>query len=211
MKILAGEPTGQNAKKAIALGVGAMVCTSRVQHLAGNRHKKFNFTAVDNGAFGCFKSGKPFNDDLFLRNVEKVNKIGLEPLFIVCPDIVAGGLRSLDFSMSYLDKIDYDKIALVVQDGMIKDDVLPIIDNFQYLFVGGSVKWKWQTAEEWVKIAHKSGIPCHIGQCGRLWMLEAADRFKADSVDSTSWVVNKSWHIVEEFLQPKQLRLDLWS
>lgn len=100
MKILAGEPAGKAAKIAKSLGLGCMVCTSRKQHLAGKRHLDFDFTAVDNGAFGCFKSGKPFNSELFLMNVDRVNKLNLSPLFIVCPDIVAGGLKSLDFSMS---------------------------------------------------------------------------------------------------------------
>ena len=211
MKILAGEPTGKNAKIAISLNVGCMICTSRKQHLAGERHRKFNYTAVDNGAFGCFKSGKPFNDLLFLENVKRINQLNLKPLFIVCPDIVAGGLESLEFSLSWRDRIDYDSIAFVVQDGMEFKHIKPIIEEYQYLFVGGSVKWKWATAEGWVKFSHDNGKPCHIGQCGKLWMLRAAKRFKADSVDSTSWVVNKSWHIIREFLDPKQGELNLWT
>lgn len=211
MKILAGDPNGKAAIKAIDLGLGCMICTSRKQHLASPRYHKFEFTAVDNGAFSCYKNNKPFNDELFLMNVERVNKIGLKPLFIVCPDIVAGGVSSLDFSLSWRDRIDYDKVALVIQDGMIEADVDPIVNKFQYLFIGGSVEWKWANAESWVKYAHSKSLDCHIGQCGQSWMLRAAKRFNADSVDSTSWVVNKSWHIIEEFLRPKQMELELWD
>jgi hypothetical protein len=211
VKILAGNPSGKAAKIAQSLGLGCMICTSREQHLASKRYLDFNFTAVDNGAFGCHKSGKPFNTELFLKNVERVNKINLNPLFIVCPDIVAGGLKSLDFSMSWLDKINYSKIALVVQDGMTQEDVRPIIKDFQYLFIGGSVSWKWRTAESWVNFAHDNDTPCHIGQAGQLWMLKAANRFGADSVDSTSWVVNKTWHIIREFQEPQQMELKLWD
>ena len=211
MKILAGNPSGKAAVIAKSLGLGCMICTSRPQHLASKRYLDFDFTAVDNGAFGCYKSGKPFNNSLFLENVERVNKFDLKPLFIVCPDIVAGGLKSLDFSMSWRDKINYSKISLVVQDGMTKEDVEPIIKDFQYLFIGGSVSWKWRTAEDWVKFAHSCGIPCHIGQTGQLWMLRAAKRFGADSVDSTSWVVNKTWDIIREFQEPKQREFKLWD
>ncbi len=144
-------------------------------------------------------------------NVDKVNEINLKPLFIVCPDIVAGGVDSLEFSLSWRDRINYDKVALVIQDGMSFADVDPIIDKFQYLFIGGSVGWKWANAEGWVNYSHSKGLDCHIGQCGQFWMLKAAKRFGADSVDSTSWVVNKSWHIIEEFLNPKQLELVLWD
>ena len=132
--------------------------------------------------------------------MEKINLLGIKPLFIVCPDIVAGGLESLEFSLSWVDKIAYDKIALVVQDGMTPWDVWPVIDKFQYLFIGGSVDWKWSTAEDWVQFAHASGVPCHIGQCGKLEYLREAKRIGADSVDSTSWPVNNSWHIVIDFL-----------
>jgi len=211
MKILAGNPTGKAKAKAISLGLGCMVCTSRPQHLASKSLVDFPFTAVDNGAFANFSKGEPFNDNLFLKNVDRVNKHSLKPLFIVCPDIVAGGLKSIDFSVSWRDKINYDKVAFVVQDGMTEDDVKPVIKDFQYLFVGGSRMWKWATAESWVKFAHNNKIPCHIGQSGQPWMLRASKRFGADSVDSTSWVVNKTWHIIEEFLNPKQMEMKLWD
>ena len=174
----------------------------------GPRHHKFIYTALDNGAFSCLKNGKKFNDYIFLRNVEKINKQNLKPLFIVCPDIVAGGLKSLDFSLSWIDKINYNKIALVVQDGMKTNDIKPIINKFQYIFVGGSVKWKWATVEQWVKFSHKNNKPCHIGQCGQFWMLEAAKRIGANSVDSTSWQVNNSWSIIERFKKDRQLKLN---
>ena len=58
-----------------------------------------------------------------------------------------------------------------------------------------------------MEFAHTNNIPCHIGQCGQLWMLQCADRIGADSVDSTSWVVNKTWWIIEDFYNPRQLEL----
>ncbi len=207
MKILAGEPNGAAAKIAKSLNVGCMITTCTKKNQAGPRHKDFLFTAIDNGAFGCWKSGREFNGELFLDNVTRSNKLELNPLFVVCPDIVAGGLESLKFSLSWIDKIEYNKKALVVQDGMRHSDLIPAIDQFQYLFVGGSVSWKWATAENWILFAHNRGLKCHIGQCGQLWMLEAAKRFGADSVDSTSWVVNNSWHIIKEYQNPQQLEL----
>jgi hypothetical protein len=48
---------------------------------------------LDNGAWSAFQQGRPFNDLAFMRAVEKVGE-GAD--WIVLPDIVAGGMRSLD-------------------------------------------------------------------------------------------------------------------
>lgn len=199
MILLAGNPEGKKAKIAKDLGLGCMVCTSRPKHLAGPRHGTFPYLAVDNGAFGCWKSGNQFNGALFLENVRRAKRFN--PLFVVCPDIVCGGIASLDFSLWWRPRIDYDRVALVVQDGLWPRDVVPHLRHFRYVFVGGSVKWKWRTLAMWVDMAHSVGLPIHVGQCGQLEMLKTAHKHRVDSVDSTSWVVNSSWHIVKNYQQ----------
>ena len=60
-----------------------------------------------------------------------------------------------------------------------------------------------------IDFAHDNGMKCHIGQVGKLEYLELANELGADSVDSTSWVRNKSWHIIEQFRNRRQGRLEL--
>ena len=65
------------------------------------------------------------------------------------------------------------------------------------------MEWKWKTAAQWVKLAHEKGMKCHIGRCGTLDKLIYADEIGADSVDSTSFVRNESWVIIDEYRKIK--------
>jgi len=163
--------------------------------------------ALDNGAFSCWLRGYPFMADCFERAVHKAYESGLKLNFLVCPDIVGGGKKSLDFSMEWATgKLrTAPRLALAVQDGMEPKDISHYHrKHFTHIFVGGTKKWKWDTAEEWCSFAHEHGKECHIGRVGSLDLLRAAERFGADSTDSTVFDMNGSWHIMEEFLKPKQ-------
>ena len=150
----------------------------------------------------------PWSKLRFYDLLERCWKNGINADFIVCPDIVAGGLKSLEHSMKWADNLQPARLALAVQDGMTTSNVdRNDLSQFTHIFVGGSLKFKWETAKQWVKYAHSKGLKCHIGRCGTLDRLKYAKKIGADSVDSTSWVRNKSWHIVEEFLKPSQINL----
>lgn len=225
MKILAGDPNGRHRDKALSLGCGCMI-PCHLSSLPTPRFRVFEDTglALDNGAFSCHSTGRPFDGKLFLRSVDRFIEHRLKMLFIVCPDMVMGGSRSIAFSESWRTDdrkglalrlrqskaLGYDfRLAFVVQDGMHGDHLEDIIHNYQYLFIGGSVGWKWKHAFYWITWAHERGIPAHIGQCGAAGMLQAADRYNADSVDSTSWPQNNSWHIIEGHHRNAQQELGL--
>ena len=107
------------------------------------------------------------------------------PDFLVVPDLVAGGMDSLEFSLSWVKELQgVAPLYLAVQDGMGAYSVAPHIAQFDGVFIGGTLKWKMRTGEEWVAFAHHYGKPCHIGRVGTakraLWAMEIA----ADSIDS---------------------------
>jgi len=161
--------------------------------------------ALDNGAFRCFQKGYPFQENIFLGTMEKCFALNICLDFIVCPDIVAGGEQSLDFSMEWATKrlIGAPNLALAVQDGMTEEMIDQyVLKHFSHIFVGGSVEWKWETAQKWVQFAHKNKKECHIGQVGQQRYLRHALHINADSVDSTSLVRHKSWHHVEALSEP---------
>jgi hypothetical protein len=143
--------------------------------------------SVDNGAFHAWANNKPFNEAAFLKTLDRVDSLSRKPEFVVCPDIVAGGLKSLEFSMKWLKERPRDDYYLAVQDGMNIYDVEPIINLFKGLFVGGSMDWKLATGGDWVKLAHKHGLKCHIGRVGTFRRLLWAKRIGADSVDSSTF------------------------
>ncbi|KKM07916.1 hypothetical protein LCGC14_1729170, partial [marine sediment metagenome] len=136
--------------------------------------------ALDNGAFSAWQNDYPFDEYAFLKTMSKcrVKKINLD--FIACPDIVAGGQRSLNFSLMWRKRLTIDNIALVVQDGMEpKHTVNCNYAQFSHIFIGGTPDWKWATAAEWVNQAHVMGMKCHIGQCGTVDRLRRAKELGA--------------------------------
>lgn len=138
----------------------------------------------DNGAFRDWKAGKPFDEAAFTSDVTLIALAQWKPDFIVLPDVVAGGLKSLHHSLRWVPMLrGAAPLYLAVQDGMTPADVRPVVPDG--LFVGGSLKWKIRTAPEWVKLAHQAGVPCHVGRCGTARRVAWAKRIGADSIDSS--------------------------
>jgi hypothetical protein len=164
--------------------------------------------ALDNGAWSNFKKGYPVMKNMFISTLEKCYKKGLSLDFVVTPDIVFGGMKSLDYSMEWVngELKGHPRLALVVQDGMeIKKVDHTYLENFTHLFMGGSVAWKWETALDWKMHAAKHGLKFHIGQCGQLPYLSKARDMSADSVDSSSIARNSRWDIIDEFRKGESL------
>lgn len=141
---------------------------------------------LDNGAFKLWKSGKPFDGAKFWAVVEQARAFHTRPDFVVCPDVVAGGLESLALSLAWADRIEPTglKMALVVQDGMSEADVAPHLHRFAVLFIGGSLEWKLSTLSYWARVARDHGIQVHAGRIGGRKRMLLAKRAGIDSVDS---------------------------
>jgi hypothetical protein len=58
------------------------------------------------------------------------------------------------------------------------------LDQFDGLFVGGTLPWKLATAAEWVRVGHAINLPVHIGRVGTGKRVRWAKRIGADSIDS---------------------------
>lgn len=149
-------------------------------------------------------------EKVFYDTLETAYKNSIQLDFVVCPDIVAGGVRSLELSVKHAETklLGTKNLALVLQDGMEPKDLTPNITKyFSYLFIGGTKEWKWRTAKMWVDTARNMNKKIHIGQCGRLEYLKYAKALKVDSVDSTSFTRNSSFHIIEEYINGAQAQL----
>lgn len=132
-----------------ALGFGE--CTQRGEW-PPRRHPWF----LDNGAFSDWRSGRDFDGAAFLSDLISAVAGGELPDFIVCPDRVATGLESLEFSLRWRALCEFVLRArraagykvprlrwyFVVQDGITEDDVAAVLPMFDGLFVGGSLAWK---------------------------------------------------------------------
>jgi hypothetical protein len=161
-------------------GFGEMVCRGE---LPPRRHP----WAFDNGAFKDWTAGKEFDEARYNKDLDYLHlHAKASPDFMVVPDKVAGGLESLKFSLSWVDRLRRfgRPLYLVVQDGMGIADVGPELEPFAGIFVGGTLKWKLQTARDWIRYAHVYRLKCHIGRMGTEKRVRAALRWGADSIDS---------------------------
>jgi hypothetical protein len=141
--------------------------------------------AYDNGAFKDWMNNKPFKRDKFLDEIAEIKQFAPRPDFIVLPDIVGGGERSLDFSFEWIPHLlRVAPLYLAVQDGMDSRHIEEISDYIDGVLVGGTLSWKLQTAEIWVKRAHALGKKCHVGRAGTANRVAWCQRIGADSLDS---------------------------
>jgi hypothetical protein len=141
--------------------------------------------ALDNGAWTAYQQKKPFNVELFKKLVEN---LGAGADWVACPDIVAGGLESLAFSMSWLPWcLARVRLVLIpVQDGMTADDVRPLLGPLVGIFVGGTTEWKLETLPVWGRLAAETGCYLHIGRVNSAKRIKACAFVGADSFDGTS-------------------------
>jgi len=183
--------TKQMEKKMVSRNMGVMI-SSRAKTYPDKGIQRLPFFALDNGAFRAWGKGYPFDEYVFLRTLSKCLELGLDLDFIVCPDIVRGGMRSLEFSLRWSDRIPCDKLALAVQEGMEEDAVESVLDRFSYVLIGGADDWA-----KWVKVARRNGKKCHIGKAGNLDRLRYALELGVDSVDSTNFVRHDDFSAVD--------------
>ncbi|MGY4831841.1 hypothetical protein ACVNIS_24925 (plasmid) [Sphaerotilaceae bacterium SBD11-9] len=144
--------------------------------------------ALDNGAWTAYQNGEPFDEAAFSRAVDKM---GERADFVVVPDIVAGGLASLDYSLGWLQRLRGlgAPMALAVQDGMTPADVAPYLgagrEKAQLIFVGGTTEWKLATLTQWVTLAKASRVWVHVGRVNTMQRVRLCVTAGAASFDGS--------------------------
>jgi len=137
----------------------------------------------DNGAYLDYVRGLEFNDTQYWKRLWKAYNVG-RPDFAVVPDLVAKGLKSLEFSMWWVERLPPSwSWCLAIQDGMELKDVKEVLRWYDGLFLGGSDMFK-QEAGRWCDFAHSHGKFFHYARCGTRKRINHAKRIGADSIDS---------------------------
>lgn len=141
--------------------------------------------ALDNGAWTAFVQKIPWDHQAFTRNL---SRFGSQADFVVIPDIVAGGLASLDHSLSWLDRVcSATKLALLpVQDGMVASDVAALISPAIGVFVGGTTEWKKTTMRDWAVLCRARGAWCHVGRVNTVKRIALCAAAGVTSFDGSS-------------------------
>lgn len=148
--------------------------------------------AIDNGAWTAHQQGTEFDGEGFARMVDAMGE-GAD--WIALPDIVCGGLASLDLSLSWLERLRGVGVPLLVpvQDGMQARDVRDLLGADVGIFVGGSTEWKEKTMGAWARLARRHGAYCHVGRVNtqrRIAMVTAAGADSCDGTSATRFAVN---------------------
>lgn len=117
--------------------------------------------------------------------------LGSQPIvpdWIVLPDIVAGGLASLDLSIRWMNRcLSIAPLVLIaVQDGMETDDLVPYVGRKVGIFLGGSTDWKIDRMAEWGRFCAERDIYYHVARVNTIRRFRMAHAAGACSVDGTS-------------------------
>lgn len=141
--------------------------------------------ALDNGAWSAYQQSRPFNERAFDAALKR---LGPQADWTVVPDIVAGGLESLKFSMGWLDRVlGFSPAALIaVQDGMTVCDVERIVGGRVGLFVGGTTDWKLSMIPKFAALARRAGCWIHVGRVNTRRRILLCGANGVDSFDGTS-------------------------
>ena len=139
---------------------------------------------LDNGAWGAFSSGRPWNADHFARAVEV---LGAGADAIVAPDIVCGGRASLDLTLRCLPELLTvgPPILIGVQNGMEASD-LPRLGPGLGVFIGGDTQWKERSAVTWAAYARGLNARCHMARVNTARRIHLAAAAGCTSFDGTS-------------------------
>ena len=104
------------------------------------------------------------------------------------PDIVAGGLRSLDLSIRYVNRcLAVSPLMLIaVQDSMERADLEPLVGPNVGIFLGGSTEWKLDRMADWGAFCLNRRVHYHVARVNTAKRFRMAHAANADSVDGTS-------------------------
>lgn len=181
--------TRANLAALAAAGIRVLLGPDQLDRLRAPAYPALRY-AVDNGAWGAFRSGGSFDADAFWRVLDRWGRVResiREPDWIVCPDIVAGGLASLELSLAWLPYVrQYGHPLLAVQDGMRPEDLEEHVGPSCGLFLGGSTAWKWRTLAEWAAMARTYRAHLHVGRVNSERGLRFCRGHGVTSADGTS-------------------------
>ncbi len=178
MIFLTGETTGAKMVEILsAANWGRMFVEKKPSPYSGE------LWGFDNGAYGWWVRGEPFNEELYLKRLYRAYEVGI-PYFAVIPDMVGQGDDSLAYSLGWMDRLPTDwPWYLAIQDGMSEDLVLNVLDKVDGIFLGGTNAFK-AMAYYWCEIAHENGKKFHYGRAGTAQKIRDALLIGVDSADS---------------------------
>ena len=165
--------------KVVALGCRMLVPADRSSKLSVPTCRY----AVDSGAWAAHTRGEPFNEEKFVRGLAK---LGENADWIVLPDIVGGGSRSLELSVKWLKRMKGKyNLVLAVQDGIRPIEVMPYLGRRVGIFLGGTTEFKIETMPHWGRASKIAGCYFHVGRVNSAKRVKLCQDAGAHSFDGS--------------------------
>lgn len=141
------------------------------------------YYALDNGAFGAWRTKQPWMPSAFLALCDRAAQHPIPPRWVIVPDVVGdrdGTLRRWK-RWAPLLRGEYGwPLAFACQDGMRHRDIPASAD---LIFIGGTTAWKRRRLAYW----GRAGRRMHVGKINtREWLWKCAEA-GAESVDGTGF------------------------
>jgi hypothetical protein len=137
--------------------------------------------ALDNG---CFARWDPA---AFRALLEWAFQNGTLPAWVVVPDVVGDWEETKlrwEAWAPWMRETYGIPLAIAVQDGSTPAEVAALSPAPDVVFVGGTTKWKWESAARWC-----ASFPrVHIGRVNSPQQLWECERMGAESCDGTGWM-----------------------
>ena len=162
----------------------------RTPFTTGKTNHGFSY-ALDNGAWRAHQQDIPFDEPAF---VDMLGKHAAGSDWIVSPDIVCGGMDSLECSLSWLPRLEIygRRILIPVQDDMTDEHIMPLVGDGVGIFVGGSTEFKERSLPMWGRVSHETGCILHVGRvnsCRRIALCGAAGATSFDGSGASKFSV----------------------
>ncbi len=149
------------------------------------RTEGFERICADNGAWADFHAGRDFDEAAYEKFLDW---LPVTPDWVVLPDVVADGARSLALSMRYLNRCAAvaPLTLLAVQDGIEPADVAQVVGSRVGIFLGGSTEWKLARMRDWGEFCAERSIHYHVARVNSIKRMALAASCGATSVDGSS-------------------------
>ncbi len=170
---------GRNRDQLAAAGWRMLVSPAKPMDTAGMPW------CLDNGAWTAFQNEQPWDEAAFERALDRY---GPGADFVVLPDIVAGGMASLEMSLRWSNRVlaTANLVLIAVQDGMEPHHLAPYVGPQVGIFLGGSTPWKLAQAETWGRFCAERDLWFHFARVNTAKRFRLAHGAGATSIDGSS-------------------------
>ena len=154
----------------------------------------------DNDCFPAWQNGTEWSEKAWVEMIQTIKDRQIKVKWILAPDAPGDFQKTLTMFYAlrhHIEKLNAP-VCFAIQDGMTTEQFQSIPCTIDYLFIGGTDKFKWSTLAGWYQFFGPEKI--HVGRVNSLDKLIVCDRLGVGSVDGTYWFRFKTdWYDILKY------------